>query len=70
MKIDDEADSAGIKFVKIDDIQLGKNLGVFALPALVFFKKGEEEEPIIYAGIPIIAQCFHALILLIKSKVI
>ncbi|XP_054164277.1 uncharacterized protein LOC128961959 isoform X2 [Oppia nitens] len=49
-RIDDEADAAGIKFVKIDDSQLAKNYGVFALPALVFFKKGDEEEPIIYAG--------------------
>ena len=50
-QIDDEADAAGIKFVKIDDIQLAKNYGVYALPALVFFKKGDEEEPIIYAGL-------------------
>ncbi|RWS17098.1 thioredoxin-like protein 1, partial [Dinothrombium tinctorium] len=50
-KIDDEADAAGIKFVKIEDMSLAKSYGVFALPALVFFKKGlNENEPIIYAG--------------------
>ncbi|CAG2115189.1 unnamed protein product, partial [Medioppia subpectinata] len=49
-RIDDEADGAGIKFVKIDDTQLAKQYGVYALPALVFFKQGDEGEPIIYAG--------------------
>lgn len=55
-KIDDEADQAGIKFVKIDDAQLAKSFGVYAIPALVFFKKSTvperhgETEPIIYAG--------------------
>ncbi|RWS24346.1 uncharacterized protein B4U80_03687, partial [Leptotrombidium deliense] len=50
-KIDDEADSAGIKFVKIEDLALAKGFGVYALPALVFFKKGlNDNEPIIYAG--------------------
>ncbi|KAF7496675.1 Protein disulfide-isomerase A5 [Sarcoptes scabiei] len=48
-KIDDEADSAGIKFVKIEDNQLAKEHGVFALPALVFFRKGEDV-PVIFAG--------------------
>ncbi|XP_012535507.2 uncharacterized protein LOC105836192 isoform X1 [Monomorium pharaonis] len=47
--IDDEADSAGIKFVKIDDKQLSKHYGVFALPAILFFKMGSKE-PVIYAG--------------------
>ncbi|XP_018356345.1 PREDICTED: uncharacterized protein LOC108756796 isoform X2 [Trachymyrmex septentrionalis] len=47
--IDDEADSAGIKFVKIDDKQLSKQYGVFALPAILFFKMGSKE-PVIYAG--------------------
>ena len=55
-KIDDEADQAGIKFVKIEDTALAKSFGVFAIPALVFFKKSTvpekhgETEPIIYAG--------------------
>ncbi|XP_011163664.1 uncharacterized protein LOC105198599 isoform X2 [Solenopsis invicta] len=47
--IDDEADSVGIKFVKIDDKQLSKHYGVFALPAILFFKMGSKE-PVIYAG--------------------
>ncbi|XP_074599634.1 hulk isoform X2 [Brevipalpus obovatus] len=49
-KIDDEADAAGIKFVKIEDPALARNFGVYALPALVFFKKGDENDPIIYPG--------------------
>ncbi|KAJ3665010.1 hypothetical protein Zmor_000531 [Zophobas morio] len=47
--IDDEADAAGINFVKIDDKQMAKQLGVFALPAILFFKLGSRE-PVIYAG--------------------
>lgn len=47
--IDDEADSAGINFVKIEDKQMAKELGVFALPAILFFKSGSKE-PVIYAG--------------------
>lgn len=46
--IDDEADSLGIDFVKIDDQQLAKEYGVFALPALLFVKKNSD--PVIYAG--------------------
>ncbi|XP_008203455.2 uncharacterized protein LOC100118209 isoform X2 [Nasonia vitripennis] len=47
--IDDEADGAGINFVKIDDKQLAKEYGVFALPGILFFKLGSKE-PVIYAG--------------------
>ncbi|XP_063985202.1 uncharacterized protein LOC135166658 isoform X3 [Diachasmimorpha longicaudata] len=47
--IDDEADHAGINFVKIDDKQLSKEFGVFALPAILFFRLGSKE-PVIYAG--------------------
>lgn len=47
--IDDEADAAGINFVKIDDRNLAKQFGVFALPAILFFKLGSKE-PVIYAG--------------------
>ncbi|XP_019876377.1 uncharacterized protein LOC109604293 isoform X1 [Aethina tumida] len=47
--IDDDADSAGINFVKIDDKMMAKELGVFALPAILFFKSGSKE-PVIYAG--------------------
>ncbi|XP_063244025.1 uncharacterized protein LOC134543121 isoform X2 [Bacillus rossius redtenbacheri] len=47
--IDDEADAAGIKFVKISDKQMAKEHGVFALPAVLFFKMSSKE-PVIYAG--------------------
>ncbi|XP_032590983.1 uncharacterized protein LOC6560091 isoform X2 [Drosophila grimshawi] len=47
--IDDDADNAGIDFVKIDDKQMAKEYGVFALPAIVFFKP-TSKEPVIYAG--------------------
>ncbi|XP_042207519.1 uncharacterized protein LOC121856222 isoform X4 [Homarus americanus] len=47
--IDDEADANGIDFVKIDDSQLAKEVGVYALPAIVFYRAGTED-PIIYAG--------------------
>lgn len=47
--IDDEADNLGIDFVKINDKQFSKQVGVFALPAVVFFKMGSDE-PVIYAG--------------------
>ncbi|XP_035717931.1 uncharacterized protein LOC118439840 isoform X1 [Vespa mandarinia] len=47
--IDDEADNAGIKFVKIDDKELAKHYGVFALPGILFFKL-TSKEPVIFAG--------------------
>ncbi|XP_041971080.1 uncharacterized protein LOC121727357 isoform X7 [Aricia agestis] len=47
--IDDDADGAGINFVKIDDRQMAKEFGVFALPAVLFFKLGSKD-PVIYAG--------------------
>ncbi|XP_013184648.2 uncharacterized protein LOC106130366 isoform X2 [Amyelois transitella] len=47
--IDDDADGAGINFVKIDDRQMAKDYGVFALPAVLFFKLGSKD-PVIYAG--------------------
>jgi thioredoxin-like negative regulator of GroEL len=47
--IDDEAGGAGINFVKIDDRQMAKEFGVFALPAVLFFKLGQKD-PVIYAG--------------------
>ena len=50
-KIDDEADAAGIKLVKIEDSNLAKKYGIFALPGLLFFKKNEEKDPVIYAGV-------------------
>lgn len=47
--IDDEAEKGGIKFVKIDDKSMAKEVGVFALPAIVFYKLGSKE-PVIFAG--------------------
>lgn len=47
--IDDEADHAGINFVKIFDNKMAKEFGVFALPAILFFKSGSKE-PVIFAG--------------------
>lgn len=47
--IDDEAAGAGIKFVKINDKQMAKEMGIFALPAVAFYKMGSKE-PVIYAG--------------------
>lgn len=35
--------------MKIDDRQMAKEYGVFALPAILFFKMGSKE-PVIYAG--------------------
>lgn len=47
--IDDDADNAGINFIKMDDKQMEKEFGIFALPAILFFKMGSKE-PVIYAG--------------------
>ena len=47
--IDDDAEAAGIPIVKLDDKQLAKSIGVFALPAIVFFRNFGED-PTIYAG--------------------
>ncbi|XP_063824369.1 uncharacterized protein LOC135074007 isoform X1 [Ostrinia nubilalis] len=47
--IDDDADGAGINFVKINDWQMAKEYGVFALPAVLFFKMGSKD-PVIFAG--------------------
>lgn len=47
--IDDEADGAGINFIKIDDKKMAKEFGIFALPAILFFRQNSKE-PVIYAG--------------------
>lgn len=47
--IDDEAEDSGIDFVKIDDKKMAKELGIFALPAILFFRMSSKE-PVIYAG--------------------
>lgn len=57
--IDDEADGAGINFVKIDDKSMAKEFGVFALPAILFFRQ-HSKEPVIYAGLYwIFKPCIH-----------
>ncbi|XP_054709572.1 LOW QUALITY PROTEIN: uncharacterized protein LOC129219267 [Uloborus diversus] len=48
--IDDDAESQGIHFVKIEDEKLGRSFGVFNMPALVFFRFGDTEDPVVYAG--------------------
>ncbi|GFQ72443.1 thioredoxin domain-containing protein [Trichonephila clavata] len=48
-KIDDEAEAESIHIVKVDDSSFSKKYGVFAFPAMLFFR-GPESEPIIYAG--------------------
>jgi len=46
-KIDDETDSFGVDFVKINDKRLAKQFGIKNFPALTYFR---EKEPIIYDG--------------------
>jgi hypothetical protein len=48
--IDDDADNIGIDFVKIDDKTMAKDVGIYALPGLAFFKLNAKE-PVIYAGV-------------------
>ncbi|GFY48898.1 protein disulfide-isomerase [Trichonephila inaurata madagascariensis] len=48
--IDDDAEAQNIHFVKIDDEKLARSFGVFSVPALVFFRFGDTEDPVIYAG--------------------
>lgn len=46
-KIDDDTDSFGVDFVKINDKRLAKQYGIKNFPALTYFR---EKEPIIYEG--------------------
>ncbi|KRG04375.1 uncharacterized protein Dmoj_GI26735 [Drosophila mojavensis] len=46
-KIDDDTDSFGVDFVKINDKRLAKQYGIKTFPALTYFR---EKEPIIYDG--------------------
>lgn len=46
-KIDDDTDSFGVDFVKINDKRLAKHYGIKTFPALTYFR---EKEPIIYEG--------------------
>lgn len=62
--IDDEADGAGINFVKIDDKLMAKEFGVFALPAILFFKQ-HSKEPVIYAGT---SNALHIVTPILKQK--
>ncbi|PRD30929.1 UNVERIFIED_CONTAM: hypothetical protein NCL1_24929 [Trichonephila clavipes] len=48
--IDDDAEAQSIHFVKIEDENLARSFGVFNVPALVFFRFGDTEDPVIYAG--------------------
>uniref|UniRef100_A0A2S2PW44 Protein disulfide-isomerase n=1 Tax=Sipha flava TaxID=143950 RepID=A0A2S2PW44_9HEMI len=45
--IDDDTDSFGVDFVKINDKRLAKHYGIKNFPALTYFRK---KEPIIYEG--------------------
>ena len=47
--IDDDADTAGIPIVKLEDKALAKSVGVFSLPAVVFFKNFGDEA-VVYTG--------------------
>lgn len=46
-KIDDDTDTFGVDFVKINDKRLAKQYGITKFPALTYFR---EKEPIIYEG--------------------
>lgn len=46
-KIDDDTDSFGVDFVKINDKRVAKQYGISKFPALTYFR---EKEPIIYEG--------------------
>ena len=46
-KIDDDTDTFGVDFVKINDKRLAKQYGIKTFPALTYFR---EKEPIIYEG--------------------
>ncbi|CAG4916765.1 unnamed protein product [Colias eurytheme] len=46
-KIDDDTDTFGVDFVKINDKRLAKQHGITKFPALTYFR---EKEPIIYEG--------------------
>lgn len=50
-KIDDDTDTFGVDFVKINDKRLAKQYGIKNFPALTYFR---EREPIIYEGMLIV----------------
>lgn len=47
-QIDDDTDSFGVDFVKINDKRLAKQYGIKNFPALTYFR---EKQPIIYEGL-------------------
>merc|ERR1712088_790083 len=47
--IGDDAETAGIPIVKLEDKELAKTVGVFALPAVVFFRSFGDEA-VVYTG--------------------
>ncbi|CAB4068818.1 unnamed protein product [Lepeophtheirus salmonis] len=47
--IDDDAEASGIPIVKLEDKDLGRNVGVFAYPSIVIFRNFGEEA-VIYSG--------------------
>jgi len=47
--IDDDAEVAGIPIVKLENIELAKSVGVFALPSIVFFRNFGQDA-VIYTG--------------------
>jgi hypothetical protein len=58
-KIDDDTDTFGVDFVKINDKRLAKQYGITKFPALTYFR---EKEPIIYDGESIYHHkivCYH-----------
>lgn len=46
-QIDDDTDTFGVDFVKINDKRLAKQYGITKFPALTYFR---EKQPIIYEG--------------------
>jgi len=57
--IDDDTDTFGVDFVKINDKRLAKHYGIKNFPALTYFRK---KEPIIYEGMYISIICFIKLL--------
>lgn len=46
--IDDECDTLGVTFVKLDNVEEAKEYGIEKIPSLMYFEKGI---PTIYEGI-------------------
>lgn len=63
--IDDECDSKGIAFVKIDNDDEAKEYGIDHLPTLVYFEKGT---PYVYSGMCMIVVELYSCVLLDKQR--